>query len=189
MSAQRGPSASGFLALVAGLAVLAGIGILGYFAVGWMADGAAELEREATAYVLAILLAALLVAHGLRRSAALHAQERERAAKRAAYARFLDGWAPLVGFPEQDAELPSKLTAEKELLLVAGKGVIESYWDWRWKDERNGRAGAAEKLLAEMRKELGLADSGFKTGQLLHLLEPPQVFSVREEAGSGDGVV
>lgn len=89
------------------------------------------------------------------------------------YTRFIEAWSyTLIGHVNAQEELQ---TAEKQLILWGSSNVIKQYTAYRKRDTQcNPRDPAIrqliEKVIFEMRKDLGQSNFGLNAGDLFDLL-------------------
>ena len=168
-----------FGALLA-LALTAALGYYGYIAAKRFAVLFARLDFTvamvtATASV-AVLLAAMIIAGSIRRTAAAGRGLRLRADKAEAYKFFISLWEDMLR-PGQTAEAIAQLSRQMQdvnhLLLLHGcTAVMQAHAAMQALDLQEARARFADTLLA-IRKDLGLESRGLDAKELVQLLLSP----------------
>jgi len=171
--------------IAAALLAVAVVGALGYVVVYAVRAVVASLAAPGepagsvvrTAWLLLLSLA-LVAVLALRRVSERSRLDRLRAERGEVYRRFLETWAASFaegdrverrGSPQQTLE-----EAHRDLLLVAGRGVLRQYARCR---RAAGRAGLAdpevragiERVLVEIRRDLGCSSVLLERGDLLEL--------------------
>lgn len=168
-----------FGALLA-LALTAALGYYGFIAAKRFAVLFARLDFTvamvtATATV-AVLLAAMIIAGSIRRTAAAGRGLRLRADKAEAYKFFISLWEDMLR-PGQTAEAIAQLSRQMQdvnhLLLLHGcTAVMQAHAAMQTLDLQGARAKFADTLLA-IRKDLGLESRGLDAKELVKLLLTP----------------
>lgn len=165
---------------VLALALTAALGYYGFIAAKRFAVLFARLDFTvamvtATATV-AVLLAAMIIAGSIRRTAAAGRGLRLRADKAEAYKFFISMWEDMLR-PGQTAEAIVQLSRQMQdvnhLLLLHGcTAVMQAHAAMQTLDLQEARARFADTLLA-IRKDLGLESRGLDAKELVQLLLTP----------------
>lgn len=133
------------------------------------------------AAVIAVIVNAAMIALIVRLGWKLRSMERVRMEKAAVYQRFLAAWSSALS-QAATASTPSALrigndpqAAEHQLLLWGSNNVIKYYTAYQNHETPPNPHDPAvlpliEKILQEMRKDLGQSNVGIQTGDLLNLL-------------------
>jgi hypothetical protein len=189
---------SGVLALV----LLAALGIGAYYALKLVLDLFAGLEERVgmmlNATMIAVAVTALIISIALRSGPKRESMARLHQKKADVYRRFVEVWAEVLR--HKDAEntgdwhrTEAELKAvEKHLILWGSSGVIKRYAACKNTDSQKGYHDSKpsqliEKVILEMRKDLGQSNLGLEGGYLFDLLTG-KPSTVQESNSSSPGV-
>jgi hypothetical protein len=165
------------LGVLVALALIAALGIGGYFAVRRFIALFVRLDFQVamvTAIVTAaVLLAATIIAGSIRRAAAQSKEIQLRSGKAEAYKPFIGYWEEMLR-PGQTADGAAQLSRQVQglnhLLLLHGcTSVVKAHAAMQSLNLPEARAQFAAALL-EIRKDLGLESRGLTAQDLLQLL-------------------
>jgi hypothetical protein len=178
---------TGTLSLILSLAVLAGLGVGGYFALKFTAGLFKSLDTQVAAVTAiastVMLLASVIIAAGIRKAGRESKANRLRAEKDATYKVFMQLWEELLrqGHGSKDQSPPAsneELEAlDRLLILYAGVNVIKAHAALRALVREKGTQHPSVRsmfagTLVEMRKDLGSQTHGLAAEELLQLLLP-----------------
>lgn len=170
------------LSLLFALAVLGALGWGAYMLVCYTVGLFGRLDERTSimiqAALIAVLAGALMAAIVIRSGQRGMVTARLRADKAQAYGRLLASWSGMQG--PSSAQLTQDVIAElhlaeQDIMLWASSGVLKQYTAFRETAQRTGTDSPetllqAEKVVFEMRKDLGLSNLGLREGDLDPLL-------------------
>ena len=175
------------LTILLTLALLTAVGLVGYVALMFIFAHFATLTPQATTITLAILFTALIISfiiagaiRGSRKQEGLYRQQAERAA---IYGDFLRVWRGLLqderrrNMPQQAQQTLARVN--NFLILQGSSSVLKEYTVLQKQlqqetgTESTGLVSQLERVLLEMRKDLGQHNWGLNTADLLELLRYP----------------
>ena len=166
------------LAFLLALAILAGLGAGVYFVVDYVARRLSELDAGWTNLIIAVCTCVLVVgcvtvaaARALGRYQHLY---RSRLEQTKVYERFLTAIADPLTADAGAAGIESLRAAEREMIVLASSRVLQKYDQLQdslaEQDGTEPVPNSIDKLLKEIRSDLGLAAFGFEEFQLNRLL-------------------
>lgn len=172
-------SFSNTLIFLFGMAVLGGIGVLLVIASRYLFDQYESLDPQWSATIVIVsvvlLLCTILLARAIH-SLSANKDKTIHPEKAVVYGNFIELWSKTHSLHAEDDEDQTNLQNQrKQLTLWAADGVLKEYL----KLEKLASAGAgagelrtqAEKVVLEMRKDLGNRNRGILKGDLSEFLE------------------
>ena len=163
------------LGIILALGLLAALAIGGYFLVIWTYELFSGLDQEVRAVAVVVLVGTLIVAIAIRRAGEMHGLRRMGLEKKAEqYGRLIAVLQEAGGSEAGEVGADPK-AAEQQLVLWASSGVLKHLAAYRsltaHADARDPAVRSAlERLLREMRRELGRNNMWLGEGDLVDLL-------------------
>lgn len=154
--------------------------------IGWVSSQAADLDSTVMAAVitgsLTIVGSVYITSLNARRAQENAAAESNRGKKTEIYNAFVVSLIELLNRQKAKKGEPSERDLKfmhdfvSQLMVHGGPAVIEAFGEWRTigdniaKQDNKEIMARVEKLLLEMRKELGISNKGLKKNELLGLI-------------------
>ena len=168
-----------------GLTLLGALIVGAYIAFGWLIHLFSGLDMQVAAVicaaVVAVLFSAVMIPFIIRIGETLKHMERLRGKKAEVYRRLLAAWASALRQPanagrQRALHMEDELqAAEQQLLLWGSRSVIKHYVVYQKQATPHEPHDPAvmpfiEKVLIEIRKDLGQSNVGLETGDVIELL-------------------
>lgn len=160
-----------------GVALLAALGVGGYVLFQHTYGLFTAVDQRLAAILVVTLIAALIIGLSIRRAGHMSGVRRLRLDKKAeGYGRLVEAWSGTLG-PQQPRSETSAADPDvaHHLVLWASPGVLKQVAEYRRLSPGSVSTDPAmrlaiEKVLREMRNDLGQNNLGLGEGQLLELL-------------------